>query len=421
MTTAARKRLAEIGGAAPHEARHVAAAILLGVPVVKATAVPEFTADGELDLGRVDMDGGRWAYEDVRKRALITLAGEMGDRDDWPPPHPSHPSMKGKIPARPDNDGGQLWAAIEALGMGELDYAVLVQDARDLVKRKDFRKLEIGVGYLLEQGHEVGPELCERVREVTRQESQTVHMTAGATDEAGAFAALADVRDGPDRVAEGAFERTIKRWQDSSERIPLHWLETPSFPTLVGSVDPDTFTDTGTFAPFFKGAIDLEGTHPTEARHAWTALKASAVDLKLDYMLLASDEQDGRRTLQELDVTGLTLDPTAEAHTLIRKADAADLRELRRESDRVLFEVAIGDLDLDAIEAAREPEPAVPTMADLREQAKALGIPVPPPREGSAEWFRDDMLRLLDADTGTKAAAPQRKSTAPVQIARFEC
>ena len=258
------------------------------------------------------------------------------------------------------------------------------------------------------------------MREITRKESQTVHMTAGATDEAGAFAALADVRDGPDRIAKGAFDRTIKRWQESGEQVPLYWLETPSFPTLIGSVDPATFRDTGTFAPFFKGSIDLEGDHRAEARHAWTAVKAGAADLKLDYMLLDSDEHDGVRTLQELDVTGLTLDPTAEAHALIRKADAADLRELRRESDRVLFEVAIGGLDLDAIEAAREPEPAVPTMAELREQAKALGIHVPPPREGSAEWFRDDMLRLLDAGTGPSAAGPQRKSTAPGQIATFE-
>jgi hypothetical protein len=57
----------------------------------------------------------------------------------------------------------------------------------------------------------------------------------------------------------------------------------------------------------------------------------------------------------------------------------------------------VGDLDLDAIEAAREPEPAVPTMGELRQQAKALGIPVPPPRKGSADWFRDDMLRLLNS------------------------
>ena len=56
----------------------------------------------------------------------------------------------------------------------------------------------------------------------------------------------------------------------------------------------------------------------------------------------------------------------------------------------------MGDLDLDAIEAAREPEPAVPTMGELRQQAKALGIPVPPPRKGSADWFRDDMLNLLN-------------------------
>jgi hypothetical protein len=177
--------------------------MLLGVPVVKASAVPEFTPDGELDLGQVLLGPERWEYEDVRKRALVTLAGEMGDRDDWPPPHPAHPSMQGKVPARPENDGAKLWKAIAALGMDEPQYALLVQEARDLVKRRDFKQLEVGIGWLLEQGHEVGPELCERVREVMRQETKTVPMAVKAGD-AGTFAALADMRADADRVAKGA-------------------------------------------------------------------------------------------------------------------------------------------------------------------------------------------------------------------------
>jgi hypothetical protein len=71
------------------------------------------------------------------------------------------------------------------------------------------------------------------------------------------------------------------------------------------------------------------------------------------------------------------------------------VRELRREWDRLRFELAIGDLDLEAIKADTEPEPAVPTMADLRQQAKAMGVRVPPPRKDSSEWFRDYFLNLL--------------------------
>jgi hypothetical protein len=394
VNATARKRLIEIGGAAPHEARHVAAAMLLGVPVVKATAIPEFTPDGELDLGHVTLGPDRWVYEDVRNRALITLVGEMGARHDWPPPHPSHPSMKGKVPARPDNDGGRLWAAIDALGMDEPQYELLDQEARDLVKRRDFKQLEVGIGWLLEQGYEIGPELCERVREVTRKETKTVPLAVNA-GEAGTFKALGDMRADADRLGNGAFARTIKRWQESGEQIPLFWLETPSFPYPVGSVDPASLSDDGYFTPLFGASIDLDGDHPAEARHAWEAVKANGVDLRLEYMLLASDEKDGRRTLQELDITGLTLDPTSEGRKAIDTERRTGLRELRREWDRLRFDLAIGDLDLDAIKADAEPVPVVPTMGELRQQAKSLGLPVPPPRRGSAEWFREDMLRVL--------------------------
>jgi hypothetical protein len=120
------------------------------------------------------------------------------------------------------------------------------------------------------------------------------------------------------------------------------------------------------------------------------------VDLRLEYMLLASDEKDGRRTLQELDVTGLTLDPTPEGRKAIDTERRSSDRQQRRDWDRLRFELAVGDLDLEAIEAAREPEPTVPSMGDLRDQAKSLGIPVPPPRPGTADWFRNDMLNLLN-------------------------
>jgi hypothetical protein len=76
------------------------------------------------------------------------------------------------------------------------------------------------------------------------------------------------------------------------------------------------------------------------------------------------------------DLTGLALIPTLKGSEAIRHA-LPTAAELRRESDRLIFELALGDLDLDAIEAAREPEPHVPTLGELRDQAKALGIALP--------------------------------------------
>jgi hypothetical protein len=353
--------------------------MLLGVPIVDASAIPQIDGDELLSLGHVDLGPESWTYEDVYNRALVTLVGYLGDRDDWPPPHPSDPSMQGKTPTHPGNDGAKLWKAIEALGLDELQYDLLVHEARGLVKRRDFRRLEVRVTYLLEQGHAVGPELLEQVRDITRQETKTAPASTKTGGDAGWFAAIADMRHADrDRIATGAFDRTIKRWQESGNTIPLSWRETPSFAYPVGTVHPATLRDEAGFGPLFEGSINLDGEHRAEARHAWTAVKANAVAVELDYMVLASDEHDDTRTLEQLDITGLTLAPTSRARELIREAEAEDLRELGRESDRVRVQIALAGIDRTP---RAEPEPevkAAPTVAELRRHAAECGIRLPP-------------------------------------------
>ena len=76
----------------------------------------------------------------------------------------------------------------------------------------------------------------------------------------------------------------------------------------------------------------------------------------------------------------------------------------RRQWDRLRLELLTDDLDLEAIAAARD-DPAAPTDAELREQAKALGLPVPPPRRppdytAVRAQARREMLTLLEQADG---------------------
>jgi hypothetical protein len=76
----------------------------------------------------------------------------------------------------------------------------------------------------------------------------------------------------------------------------------------------------------------------------------------------------------------------------------------RRQWDRLRLELLTDDLDLEAIEAARE-DPAAPTDAQLRAQAKALGLPVPPPRRhpdytAVRAQARREMLTLFEQADG---------------------
>jgi hypothetical protein len=82
----------------------------------------------------------------------------------------------------------------------------------------------------------------------------------------------------------------------------------------------------------------------------------------------------------------------------------ATAAQQRRRWDRLRLELLTDDLDLEAIEAARD-HPAAPTDAELREQAKALGLPVPPPRRhpdytAVRAQARREMLTLFEQADG---------------------
>jgi hypothetical protein len=75
--------------------------------------------------------------------------------------------------------------------------------------------------------------------------------------------------------------------------------------------------------------------------------------------------------------------------TSIKTLDGARRVPTEAELDRMLFQLVIGQLR--GNDPAPVPEPAVPTDAELRDQARALGLPVPATLR---EKFRGDMLNL---------------------------
>jgi uncharacterized protein len=229
-----------------------------------------------------------------------------------------------------------------------------------------------------------------------------------------AIAAAYTVDRVKDRIVPGAFEKTIAQWQASGKRIPLHWDHRGDAANVIGSIDPAGTREVD-LGLYVEGKLDL---HDSEvAREAWRSMKNDAVSLSFGYVTLKTRKRGGISDLLELDLFEISIVPSPanpQTRILEMKSAAVAHRDLRRRSNEIALEAALGwepplkvtpepakpvptaaqqrrqwdrlrlelltdDLDLEAIEAARD-DTAAPTDAELREQAKALGLPVPPPR-----------------------------------------
>jgi uncharacterized protein len=296
-------------------------------------------------------------------------------------------------------------------------------------------------------------------------EHLTVKAVAAAT-ELGEFTAIAatyGIDRVKDQIVPGAFERTIARWQASSKSLPVHWNHSGAAADIIGAIDPAAMREVPDEGLYVEGKLDLEGSEV--AREAWRSMKNDAVSLSFGYATLQTRKRGDVTDLLELDLFEVSIVPhpaNPDTRVLSMKAAVAERpvptdaelrqqakalgleppltrRQLRRRSDEIALDHALGwqpppkvtpepaesvataaqqrrrwdrlrlelltdDLDLEAIEAARD-DPAVPTDAELRKLAKALGLPVPPPRRhpdytAVRAQARREMLKLFEQADG---------------------
>ena len=312
-------------GVAAHEARHAAAAVLLGLEVVEARADnPTSDAAGHVMLGR---------YSELRPRelAVMTLVGRWGD-PGWPPESPSKKA--------PTLDERQLAGAIETLGLGQRGYELMVVDAEHLVGTPEFKSLAGMLELLLAQGCVLDAARVTAIHRVcgkTALQNKTVKTTARPRTELGEFSAIAaaySVDRDRDQIVRGAFGRTIERWQASDKRIPLHWNHSAAPKDIIGFVDPGSMRELRE-GLFVRGKVDLDSS--TVARDAWRLMKDHAVSLSFGYLTVNSFRRpDGVKELRELDLFEISITPSPanpDTHILETKSLGAD--EVERDAKRL--------------------------------------------------------------------------------------
>jgi HK97 family phage prohead protease len=209
-----------------------------------------------------------------------------------------------------------------------------------------------------------------------------------------------------DIVVAQAIVDALRKW---NRPIPLAWNHSTEAEDIFGHIDPSSVKEVeGEVVA--GGQVDLDSK---VGREAWRSFKNRTIGFSFGYLITDSIKRaEGIREIRGLDVFEVSATATpmnGATRVLPTKATSgpvptdAQLRrrwaelkpslprhrsdaELRREFDRHRLDTIMDGVPrhdpapATSSAADDEPQPVVPTDAELREQAKALGLPVTPPR-----------------------------------------
>jgi hypothetical protein len=111
-------------------------ALVLGLPVLKATSVPDLLNG----WGGHVLFGG----DTSREHAMTALAGELGENPDWPPASPS--------PTSTIADERLIAKYLDELGLGQADYKAIVAETLEHAAGEEFKRLESTLTALMSEG-----------------------------------------------------------------------------------------------------------------------------------------------------------------------------------------------------------------------------------------------------------------------------